>query len=522
MKAKDNAGILTKDVAASISGDTIQLQLDSNADISSLIPTIVISGKTIDPPNQKAADFRKPLSYVVTAEDGTTRMYKTAVTLISNEKKIISFTFRSADNASLSGLDINGIVGADSILVTLPPAIPLTNLKPFIVFAGETLSPTSLIAQDFSGPVKYAVTATDGTIKNYTVKVTVASRSIKGTIFIAGITSGPPAVDTGMIYALDAGTGQLKWKYVDDRFIESEPTAANGRLYSNDAHGNIFSLDINTGNVIWTYTTGPTQYNQSNTVISNGIVYVCSADSALYALNALNGAFLWKYKDAWGSPTVLNGRVYCPSEGIVCLNANTGSQIWKFNPSSDPSASYPSNPAVADGIVYIGCTDENLYALDANTGNLLWKYFTGDVVETSPTVVNGIVYFGRGVGDVYALDAKTGQAIWNYSIENSVNSSPTIANGVLYFGSNNEYLYALDANTGAVNWIFSDGEWIDESPLFFQGVIYISAREELQAVDASTGKLIWRFSDGKHVMLLPCAVDSLGRVYHTSDSGEQN
>ncbi len=387
------------------------------------------------------------------------------------------------------------------------------------------MSPANSLPQDFTSPVKYTVTAMDSTTKTYIVKVTSGSLSINGTIFIVGFNQGSPnpfSKSNGTIYALDAATGTMKWKFADTVIIYSEPTIANGLLYCSDANGNIFSIDVNTGNVVWNYSTSPTQFDQSNPTVANNILYICGADSTLYAMNALSGSLIWKYYYAWGSPTVSNGVVYCVSTGIQAVDANTGIEKWKTYPSSDTSRSFPSNPSIVNGILYVGCTDRNLYALDANSGATLWTFNTGDVVETSPSVVNGIVYLSAADGTVYALDAKTGQQVWSFYTGNSISSSPTINNGILYFGCNNQYLYALDANTGAVKWTNGDGNWINESPLFFQGAIYVGATDEVQAVDASTGNYIWRFSDGYKLMLLPCAVDSLGNVYHTSDSGEHN
>jgi outer membrane protein assembly factor BamB len=525
LKSTDNVSVLTKDIAATISGDTIQLRFDSGTVISSLTPTILYKGKTIDPANHIAADFSKPLKYTVTAEDGSTKDYHTAVSFISIDKNIVSFSFRMADNPSVLTADIAGVFQGDSIFLSVPAGTPVNNLNPFIVITGKSISPASAIPQDFSSPVSYTVTADNGTTKNYIVKVIVSARAVYGTVFFVGMSgnaSAPELKDSGRIYALDAGTGKLKWKFVDDRYLYSEPTVANGMLYMSDARGDIFTLDVNTGNRIWTFSTAPTQFYNSNTVVSNNTAYVCGSDSTLYALNALTGTVNWTYKDAWGSPTVSNGTVYCMSQGIVAVNATTGVQRWKSNPSTDTSYSYPSNPAVVNGILYVGCTDFYLYALDANTGNLLWRFQTGNVVETSPTVVNGVVYLTASAGTVYALDALTGQPVWNFYVGNSVFSSPMVANGVLYFGSNNQYLYALDAQTGTTIWTKSDGNWINESPLFFQNVIYVGAQDEFQAVDAKTGEYIWRFSDGYRLMLLPCAVDTLGHVFHTSDSGDQN
>jgi len=528
LKASDNSSILTSDVVAIISGDTIKLRFDSATVITNLKSTIIISGKTIDPASQIAEDFSKPLHYVVAAEDGSTHTYITSVSFTSpllSDKKILSFTFRSADNSSILSSDVSGIIGTDSIFIILPAATPLTNLKPFIVFSGKTLSPANSLPQNFTNPIKYTVTATDSTIKNYIVKVTAGSRSINGTVFIVGFNEGSPnpySKSNGTIYALDAATGTMKWKFIDTVVIYSEPTVANGLLYSSDAGGNIFSLDVNTGNVVWNYYTSPSDLYESNPTVSNNILYICGADSNLYAINASSGALIWKYNFAWGSPTVLNGVVYCISDGVQAVDENTGVQKWKVYPSPNNEPMSISNPSVVNGIVYVGCIDHNLYALDANTGATLWKFTMSDAVQNSPTVTNGIVYYTGDGGTVYALDAKTGQQVWNFYVGNTVRSSPTIFNSVLYFGCNNQYLYALDANTGAVKWTTTDGNWINESPLYFQGAIYVGAVDEVQAVDASTGNYIWRFSDGFKLMLLPCATDSLGHVYHTSDSGEQN
>jgi len=51
--------------------------------------------------------------------------------------------------------------------------------------------------------------------------------------------------------------------------------------------------------------------------VANGVVYVGSDDSNVYALNASNGAKLWSFATAAGvesSPAVVNGTVYVGSE----------------------------------------------------------------------------------------------------------------------------------------------------------------------------------------------------------------
>ena len=125
--------------------------------------------------------------------------------------------------------------------------------------------------------------------------------------------------------------------------------------------------------------------------MANGVVYVGSGDTNVYALNATTGALQWSYR--------------------------TGDLV-------------ASSPAVANGIVYIGSDDDNVYALNSSTGALMWKYTTGLDVGSSPAVANGVVYIGSGDTNVYALNATTGALLWQYTtLGNSIGSSPAVANG---------------------------------------------------------------------------------------------
>jgi len=67
------------------------------------------------------------------------------------------------------------------------------------------------------------------------------------------------------------------------------------------------------------------------------------------------------------------------------------------------------NPAVANGIIYIGSYDHNLYALNATNGTMLWGYRIGN--PSSPAIANGIAYVENGSSNVYALNAATGTKI---------------------------------------------------------------------------------------------------------------
>lgn len=93
----------------------------------------------------------------------------------STIKNITSFNFTSP---AITGTVNNT---AHTVALTVPYGTGVTALAPTIVVsANATISPLSGIAQNFSSPVAYTVTAEDATTQAYTVTVTVAAAPSSG------------------------------------------------------------------------------------------------------------------------------------------------------------------------------------------------------------------------------------------------------------------------------------------------------------------------------------------------------
>jgi PGF-pre-PGF domain-containing protein len=155
---------------------TITMKVPYGTDVTALVPTIVHTGASISPNSGVARSFSSPVTYTVTAEDGTTQSYTVTVTVAPNPaKSITSFRFNSFDP------DVVGVINEASrtIALTVPYGTDVTALVPTIVHNGSSISPKSGVAQNFANPVTYTVTAADGTTQSYTVTVTVAPNPAK-------------------------------------------------------------------------------------------------------------------------------------------------------------------------------------------------------------------------------------------------------------------------------------------------------------------------------------------------------
>ena len=132
------------------------------------------------------------------------------------------------------------------------------------------------------------------------------------------------------------------------------------------------------------------------------------------------------------SPIVVNGVMYVTTSysHVYALDAKTGQAIWHFKPKLGPVTTFccgPNNRGVAvyNDRVYVGTLDAKLVALDAKTGSVVWEQQVGDpekgYSETmAPTAVDGKILIGTNGGEygirgfVKAYDASSGNLLWTF------------------------------------------------------------------------------------------------------------
>ncbi len=169
-KANENNN-LNEDIIGAIDQDTktINVILPENSLLNDLIPYIEIStDATISPLGVQ--DFTNPITYIVTAQDGSTIGYEVIITLtLSSSKQILSFIFKAEDNLSITD-DIEGTINEDlkTIEFVYTNGVDLSLLQPTL-----EVSPKSSIDKDgpqnFTNTILYKVTAEDGSITDYKV-----------------------------------------------------------------------------------------------------------------------------------------------------------------------------------------------------------------------------------------------------------------------------------------------------------------------------------------------------------------
>ena len=301
----------------------------------------------------------------------------------------------------------------------------------------------------------------------------------EGTIYFGG--------DDGNIYAVDAASGRQIWKHATGGPAPSTPAVVDGTVYAVSYDGKLYALDAHSGSTRWKFTTGgerrfeakglhglqpknqtiadPFDVFLSSPVVAQGAIYFGSGDGNLYAVDVASGEMRWKFTTGdvvHASPAYADGVLFFGSwdSYFYAVDAATGKEKWRFHGGEDPTihnqVGFQSSPAVVDGVVYTGCRDAQLYALDAATGKEKWHFDNAlSWVISSPAVADGKVFFATSDSSLYhVLDAATGKPVLKQQDKCYMFSSPAIAGDVVLIGVLNGTLQARDLKTGEVLWNF--------------------------------------------------------------------
>lgn len=254
------------------------------------------------------------------------------------------------------------------------------------------------------------------------------------------------------VYALNAATGMLVWKFATGNVVHASPTVANGVAYVGSWDRYLYALDAATGSLRWKFATGDDRviHNQvgiqGSAAVAGGVVYFGARDSHLYALNAKEGRLRWKHDEhgSWviGTPAIKNGVVYYTTSDekkLFAPDAKTGAERFR----QPYSAFSYSSPSIAGNAVYYGTFDGVLFGVNAETGALMGRFLTDGARAHRAAHLDG-----KGNIDLNTfypdstLDGITVGLSRIYEL-GSLPGSPAIADGTLYIGDTNGVLYAI-------------------------------------------------------------------------------
>jgi PQQ-dependent dehydrogenase (methanol/ethanol family) len=288
----------------------------------------------------------------------------------------------------------------------------------------------------------------------------------------------------------------LAWSFElsTNRGVETTPVVVDGTMYVTSSWSLVYALNAKTGELLWKYDPKVPRevgHNACCDVVNRGVavwkgrVYVATLDGRLVALDAKTGTPVWsvvtvdqsKPYTITQAPRIIHGKVMIGNSGseygvrgyVSAYDADSGKLIWRFfTVPGDPSKPF-ENEAMAKA---------------AKTWSGDWWKFGGggsawDSMAYDPET--NLLYFGTGNGlpwdqkarspsggdnlylsSIIAVDADTGEYKWHYqttpgdSWDFDSTQTLTLADltidgaprKVIMQASKNGFFYVLDRATG--------------------------------------------------------------------------
>ncbi len=334
-------------------------------------------------------------------------------------------------------------------------------------------------------------------------------------------------------FALNAATGRLAWQHLlvgrVETFVDIPPVVANGLVYTATvgytpgSRGALYALDAQTGTVRWRFDTirGPWRFPQE------------AGGGGAWAPAAVDGEGRVYFGTAnptpWGgSPRRPNGGAFPGpalfTDSLLVLDGATGRLLWydQVTPHDVRDHDFQLTPVLARAggkdLVLGAGKSGRVIAWDRGTHRRVWETSVGvhrndrgplplRRVPVCPGLLGGVetpmaysdsrlfvpvvnlcsqgsatgyqdittVRPATGTGELVALDAANGRPLWQRSLAQPVFGCATAANGVVFTATFDGRVYAFDAADGATLWTAQARAGINSCPATAGDLLLVGA-----------------------------------------------
>ena len=316
--------------------------------------------------------------------------------------------------------------------------------------------------------------------------------------------------DDGYLYAVDARTGTLRWRFHAFNQLMGTPivTTLGGRTL----------VFVGAGNSVFAYSHAVNFAQPGARVIrGNGV-------SAVFAVDAATGEQVWVYPtrgEDMPTPVFYKGRLlFGNGDGhVYALDAATGKLAWKTSITSFVSMSSATLDAQHGVLVMGGTQPSRIYGLDVDNGKLMWSVMPPNIFSSSAGDGTWAIHGATAIGQIetqnsdqakagtssseeLAIDLVSGKIAWSTTLGSgetpprNKDAVPTVVDDVIYTGSPvTHHEYALDAANGKLRWQRAIPTSMKAAPtLVGNAVIQPTASGDLVTLDKRSGKILHSYN----------------------------
>ncbi len=270
----------------------------------------------------------------------------------------------------------------------------------------------------------------------------------------------------GQIKLFNTIDGEEIWSNRIEYPILSPPLIYRGYIYFISADNRIFSINLNDGNINWSFqtisetkknlfTSSPVAFE--NTIIapfSNGelVAFIHDTGQPVWSENVSKISMVSNFdiKDISASPVIDRETIYSLSSNgkLVSVNALNGQRNWGIDLSGYRT------PLVSGNQIYVIDEDGKLICLDRISGEVYWitdlsKFRSGKNIKNlnlwlGPYLINNLIYNISYFGEIKIVSPITGEILSNESIAiRGILVPPLILSNAIYLTDKNSNVYEV-------------------------------------------------------------------------------
>lgn len=297
----------------------------------------------------------------------------------------------------------------------------------------------SVTAPIYSSPVTDGEAIYTGTCDSSFYAVDILSGKLKWSFKTAGQIRSTALLHGTHIYFISGDgklycvskEGKLIWafagkekKYDFADYHQSSPIINNGTLYAGMGDGNLYALQAGSGQVLWKFKTGGPIHN--TTVTDGSTIYFGSFDGYVYGVGINTHTARWKFKtvghnyfpkgEVQGNPALINNTVVVGARdyNVYALDKEKGFARWN----KAYTRGWVLSASSRDSMLYLAGADERiLTAIHTQTGIEKWKRTMELLMFGRPAFATDMLYMGTTMGKLHAIDINTGEDKWVFATD---------------------------------------------------------------------------------------------------------
>jgi len=267
----------------------------------------------------------------------------------------------------------------------------------------------------------------------------------------------------------------VRWQFKTKNTVGVSPASKNGHIYLPLSSGEIVSLKVADGGLLWRTEIGG-NFSASPTADERGVYLASSTTDTADAQPGLRS-----------------------TGAIRALSRSTGITLWMR------TLHFPiqSGLIASDTKLFGGSVDGRIYAFDKAAGDIAWIVQHTSAFNSYPVLHNGRLYFGSDDGTLFAINEATGQVVWRYRTRRAIRGTIAVTGNIIYFGSVDGYVYAFSEIPGRLLWRRRTGAAVQAVLSTSSGILVTSLDNFVYLLSPRRGELIWKRQLAGRIAAMP-------------------